>query len=72
MTKLVKAVQDRLDHMGGHLELSAELVAAERLSDQFADVKPDAYVLPLDAMAGFSAAPAVDERDATAPAAVLA
>jgi hypothetical protein len=52
---LVTAVKTRLDQEGSSRQiLSEEILEAIRLADMFPDVKPEPYILPLDALAGYS------------------
>jgi hypothetical protein len=50
---LNQAVQARLGEVAGSTLFSPEALDALRLSDIFESVRPQEYVLPLDAMAGF-------------------
>lgn len=58
MDTLVKKVEQRVAEIDSdamaRAVLTPELKAAIRLSDQFEDLKPKEYILPLDALAGFS------------------
>ncbi len=54
MSDLVERVKARLSQIEEVPESQqTHLERAEELSDQFASVKPQEYVLPLNAMAGF-------------------
>lgn len=58
MKRLADVVAQRISEVSySAVEESAELRRAEELSDLFSDVVPEAYVLPLDALAGFSSTP---------------
>jgi hypothetical protein len=52
---LVEDVQRRLLEDAAKQQAADEaLIAAERLSDQYGDIRPDPFYLPLDALAGFT------------------
>jgi len=56
MTKLADAVRQRIVEVTeDEYKASVELLRAEELADMFAHVVPEAYILPLDALAGFAA-----------------
>lgn len=59
--QLAKVVQDRLDENSQSL-FSPEALAALRLCDVFDSVRPQEYILPLDAMAGFPRHAETDDR----------
>ncbi|QOZ09237.1 hypothetical protein [Bradyrhizobium sp. CCBAU 51765] len=61
--QLAKVVQDRLSENSQSL-FSPEALAALRLCDVFDSVRPQEYVLPLDAMAGFPSHTQSDDRAA--------
>jgi hypothetical protein len=50
---LNQAVEARLGEVAGRALFTPEALDALRLSDLFESVRPQEYVLPLDAMAGF-------------------
>jgi hypothetical protein len=54
---LVERVRARISAAGVNeaKRFSPEVVEALQLAEQFADIVPDTYVLPLDALAGFQA-----------------
>lgn len=56
LTKQVKKAQDTLGKDRKSAVLSKEALDALALSEEFSAIKPEVYVLPLDAMAGFCAA----------------
>lgn len=43
----------KLESAPAHGKFSPEIEEALRLSDVFDEIRPQAYILPLDAMAGF-------------------
>lgn len=59
---LSKAVEEKLEGLSrgrDAQELSDAIKEAIRLSDKYADITPEPYILPLDAMAGFPVRPQV-------------
>jgi hypothetical protein len=54
MAKLVEQVTDRLAEIeNGPNRKAASMERAIELADRYASVKPQEYILPLNAMAGF-------------------
>lgn len=66
MSRLSEAVKERIHEVAkGEASNATELLRAEQLSEQYAEVTPETYILPLNAMAGFTSAaqgsPTVEE-----------
>jgi hypothetical protein len=57
------AVEARLREVAGSALFSPEALDALRLSDIFESVRPQEYILPLDAMAGFPRQVPADKDD---------
>lgn len=53
MTSLVKAVKDRVLSAQEDIPFDQAIIDAMELAEKFEAIKPEEYVLPLDAMAGF-------------------
>jgi hypothetical protein len=67
--RLGQVVTDRLEE-SGNASFSPEALEALRLCDLFDNVKPDDYLLPIDAMAGFVVARQQPDAAVTRKAAV--
>jgi hypothetical protein len=53
MSTLVAAVKERIKSEQKKIPFEKPVLDAMELADKFESVKPEEYVLPLDAMAGF-------------------
>lgn len=56
MPALVEAVRKKVRDEKNKRLFDDNVLDAMKMADQFAEVKPEEYILPLDAMAGFKVA----------------